>query len=209
MSFSSILQKFMNEMKLNAKDIAQQIGDTSDQTVYNWANGKTYPPLDKAEKLADLFQISLDDLADRAPSTEQPAETVQLCDLSLRGTISAEPFEPEEEVNRGTRSIAVNKLGRARPENCYFLQVSGRSMDQLFHDGEYIVVEKTNACQNGDIVIAYDPNLDGFTVKTFIRQDNIVILQPANPDYKPIIYNKPSQQKLEIIGVVICSERDF
>ena len=71
------------------------------------------------------------------------------------------------------------------------------------------MIRKIADAKNGDVVVAYDETLNGFTLKTFIRQGNIVMLQPANPEYAPIIYDKPSKQKLEIIGVVLCSERDF
>ena len=209
MSFASILNAYCERLNLSGYAVAKKIG-VSDAAFYKWRDGEVLPNFETAIKLADLFGISLDELAGREspPPTEQ-AEQIAMAELPLLGEISAGPFSPEEENHAGKRPIPLYKLGRANPKDCYFLRVSGRSMDQLFHDGEYVVVKKTSSCNSGDVVVAYDENLDGFTLKTFIRQGNIVVLQPANPDYAPIIYDKPNKQKLEIIGVVLCSERDF
>lgn len=210
MGFPSKLQDLMRVNSLTAYSLAKDIKTISEETVGNWIKGKTTPRLDYAIELADYFKVTLDELAGREspPPTEQ-AEQIAMVELPLLGEISAGPFSPEEENHAGKRPIPLYKLGHANPKDCYFLRVSGRSMDQVFHDGEYIVVEKTSSCNSGDVMVAYDENLDGFTLKTFIRQGSIVMLQPANPEYKPIIYDKPSRQKLEVIGVVLCSERDF
>lgn len=209
MSFAKVLSELIDTSGTTAYSISKKIG-VSDVSLYKWREGETTPNLDTAIKLADFFDVTLDELAGREspPPTEQ-AEQIAMVELPLLGEISAGPFLPEEENHAGKRPIPLYKLGRANPKDCYFLRVSGRSMDQVFHDGEYIVVEKTSSCNSGDVVVAYDENLDGFTLKTFIRQGSIVMLQPANPEYAPIIYDKPSKQKLEVIGVVLCSERDF
>lgn len=209
MGFAETFKQLLSETNESIYSISKAIG-ANDTTVYKWRDGETMPNLNMAIKLADFFDVTLDELAGREspPPTEQ-AEQIAMVELPLLGEISAGPFEPEEENHAGKRPIPLYKLGRANPKDCYILRVSGRSMDQLFHDGEYVVVKKTSSCNSGDVVVAYDENLDGFTLKTFIRQGSIVMLQPANPEYAPIIYDKPSKQKLEIIGVVLCSERDF
>nr|DAN48709.1 MAG TPA: Repressor protein CI [Bacteriophage sp.] len=209
MSFTEIFNSLLESSGSSIYALSKKLG-ISDTAVYRWRDGVASPTLDLASKVADFFGVTLDELAGREspPPTEQ-AEQIAMVELPLLGEISAGPFEPEEENRAGKRPIPLYKLGRANPKDCYILRVSGRSMDQVFHDGEYIVVKKTSACNSGDVVVAYDENLDGFTLKTFIRQGNIVVLQPANPEYAPIIYDKPNKQKLEIIGVVLCSERDF
>lgn len=209
MPFAESFNRIRDELNLSAYAIAKNLG-VSEAAVYKWRDGTAYPTLDTAAKIADFFGVTLDELAGREspPPTEQ-AEQIAMVELPLLGEISAGPFSPEEENRAGKRPIPLYKLGRANPKDCYILRVSGRSMDQLFHDGEYIVIRKTADAKNGDVVVAYDETLNGFTLKTFIRQGNIVMLQPANPEYAPIIYDKPSRQKLEVIGVVLCSERDF
>lgn len=48
--------------KLTQEDIAERL-DVTRQTVAKWEAGETVPDLDKCKSLADLFGVSLDDLA--------------------------------------------------------------------------------------------------------------------------------------------------
>ncbi len=65
------------------------------------------------------------------------------------------------------------------------LKVAGDSMiDAAICDGDWVVVRRQNAAQNGDIVAALLD--DEATVKTFRRSDGQVWLMPHNPAYAPI-----------------------
>ncbi|WP_062522465.1 transcriptional repressor LexA [Demequina silvatica] len=67
----------------------------------------------------------------------------------------------------------------------FMLQVSGDSMiDAAICDGDWVVVRRQNAAENGDIVAALLD--DEATVKTFRRKDGQVWLMPHNPAYTPI-----------------------
>lgn len=48
--------------KLTQEDIAEKVG-VSRQAIAKWEAGETMPDLDKCKVLADLFEVSLDDLA--------------------------------------------------------------------------------------------------------------------------------------------------
>lgn len=52
--------------KLTQEDIAERL-DVTRQTVAKWEAGETVPDLDKCKSLADLFGVSLDDLANHEP----------------------------------------------------------------------------------------------------------------------------------------------
>lgn len=47
---------------LTQEDIAEKIG-VSRQSVAKWETGETVPDLDKCKMLAEIFEVSLDDLA--------------------------------------------------------------------------------------------------------------------------------------------------
>ena len=47
---------------MTPEDIAEKIG-VSRQSVAKWENGETVPDLDKCKILAEIFEVSLDDLA--------------------------------------------------------------------------------------------------------------------------------------------------
>ena len=57
----------MRKMKrLTQEEIAEEVGVTR-QAVAKWEAGETIPDLEKCKILADLFEVSLDDLANYEP----------------------------------------------------------------------------------------------------------------------------------------------
>jgi repressor LexA len=69
----------------------------------------------------------------------------------------------------------------------FALRVQGESMkDEGIIDGDYILVERADTAGNGDRVVALLPNGET-TLKTFYREGDKIRLQPANPDFQPII----------------------
>jgi len=67
----------------------------------------------------------------------------------------------------------------------FLLEVKGDSMiDAAITDGDWVVVQRQQSADNGEIVAALLDN--EATVKTLSRKDGQVWLLPANPDYSPI-----------------------
>lgn len=68
----------------------------------------------------------------------------------------------------------------------FMLRVSGDSMvDAAICDGDWVVVRRQHAAQNGDIVAALLD--DEATVKTFRQRDGHTWLLPQNSAYEPIL----------------------
>ena len=92
---------------------------------------------------------------------------------------------------------------RYDPNNLFALRVSGTSMVGAgILDGDYVVVNKSEYAENGDIVVALTD--DGATVKTFYKEKGRFRLQPENDEFAPIIVNE-----LMILGRVIASVRFY
>jgi len=69
----------------------------------------------------------------------------------------------------------------------FALRVEGDSMrDEGILDGDYVIVERRETARNGERVVALLP--DGqTTLKTLYKEADHIRLQPANPDFEPII----------------------
>ena len=52
--------------RLTQEDVAEKVGVTR-QSVAKWESGESVPDLDKCRMLAELFRVSLDDLANHEP----------------------------------------------------------------------------------------------------------------------------------------------
>ena len=66
----------------------------------------------------------------------------------------------------------------------YALEIVGDSMiDAGIHDGDTVIIQKTEQALNGDIVVAL---VDGHeaTLKKFKRESGRVALEAANPQYE-------------------------
>jgi repressor LexA len=69
----------------------------------------------------------------------------------------------------------------------FALRVQGDSMrDEGILEGDYILVERTDTAGNGERVVALLPNGET-TLKTFFREGDRIRLQPANPEFQPIM----------------------
>jgi repressor LexA len=80
----------------------------------------------------------------------------------------------------------------------FALRVDGDSMrDEGIMDGDYVIIERRETARNSERVVALLPNGET-TLKTFFREGDKIRLQPANPDFEPIIV-----KDCKIQGVVI------
>lgn len=91
--------------------------------------------------------------------------------------------------------------------NVFFLSVQGDSMIGAgILDGDYVLVRRTSAAQNGDIVVALvpGPGEPEATVKRFFREVDHIRLQPENPNLEPI-----RVRECTILGKVVGLVRRF
>lgn len=105
-------------------------------------------------------------------------------ELPLMGYIAAgKPLEPHSDPN-ATFQVSASMISGKK--TAYVLQVKGTSMiEDGILDGDYVVIEKTNLADNGDIVVAIvDDNLA--TLKRFFKENGKVVLRPANAAMEPI-----------------------
>ena len=121
--------------------------------------------------------------------------------LPLLGRIAAgRPVETLQ--NPETISLA----DFTRSKDVFVLEVRGDSMqEEHIVDGDYVLVERVNTAQNGDIVVALVSGSDT-TLKRFYKEGEQVRLQPANSTMAPIIV---SAQDVELQGRVIGVLRKY
>jgi repressor LexA len=130
------------------------------------------------------------------------ARAIQLVDFKL----SSAGLPLLGRVAAGSPTLAVEQNERLEfndlfggPEN-FVLQVHGQSMiDDHIQDGDYVVIQKKQAAENGDRVVAMID--DEVTLKRFYKEKNHIRLEPANKSMSPIIVN--STEDANILGVLV------
>lgn len=88
-----------------------------------------------------------------------------------------------------------------KPSADYLLRVKGESMrDAGILDGDLLAVHSTTEFTAGQIVVARIA--DEVTVKRIHRRRQLIELEPANPDFQPIIVD-PRRETFAVEGVAV------
>ncbi|MHC5112808.1 MAG: transcriptional repressor LexA [Planctomycetota bacterium] len=114
---------------------------------------------------------------------------------------------PIEKFQQSDRLDLENMFGPrvGQRAGTFALRVDGDSMrDEGILDGDYVIVERRETARNGERVVALLPDGET-TLKTLFREaDGRIRLQPANPDFEPIIV-----KDCKIQGVVVGVMRRY
>ncbi len=208
------------------QEIANQLG-VSKVTVFEHVEAlitkgalERDPNRARSLSIADEFRFPAgafgdgDEVPSRQISADSGSDVVARLTFPLVGKVAAghpiEKFEQSETValeelfapRKRSKSGSKDDLGNTSGTNTFALQVDGMSMrDEGILDGDYVLVDKRNTARNGERVVALLPGGET-TLKTFFRErDGRIRLQPANPDFKPIIVDDCTIQGV-VIGVV-------
>lgn len=139
-----------------------------------------------------------------------------------------ERYFAEEKARRPAADLSVPLMGRIaagvpveavqNPETLHFsdfakndstfaLQVRGDSMiEDHICSGDYVLVEKTGAVKNGEIVVALVDGSEATLKRYYEEPTGAIRLQPANSAMQPI-FVQPSQ--LQIQGKVLAVMRKY
>src|SRR5579872_6112364 len=175
-------------------EIAQATGHRANSTVHTLIRSlvdKGYiQKVDGNTRVLNIIdQKTADGLMGAEPSLELP----------LMGYIAAgKPLEPHTDPN-ATFQVSASMLSGQK--TAYVLQVKGESLiEDGILDGDYVVIEKDKEVSNGDIVVALvDDNLA--TLKKFYKENDRVVLKPANSAMQPIYPNSLTIQG-RVVGLV-------
>lgn len=127
-----------------------------------------------------------------------PGESVARVPLLGRVT-AGQPILAVEEVE----DYVPYSGGGYKPGELFALRVCGTSMINAgILDGDVVIVHKTPAAEDGDIVVALIG--DEATVKRIFREDGHVRLQPENDAFQPIIVDE-----CIVLGKVVSLLRYF
>jgi repressor LexA len=126
--------------------------------------------------------------------------------IPMVGTIIAGyPIDAVEEVEEYI-AIPSNQLNSANMHKFFALRVKGDSMiDSYIKEGDIVIAEKSTEPRDGDMVVALNSEGEA-TLKHFYNEGKRVRLQPANPKYKAIYYQKG---EIQIQGKVVQVVRKY
>ena len=195
--FAQQIKLLRKERKISQKQLAQYL-EVTQQAVGKWETGKSVPDSVTLTKIADYFKTSVDYLlgVDKVIENTQAFVDNNFA-IPIIGTVKA-----------GYSALAYNDdLGVdfanvRNPEDYFYLVVKGNSMEPRIKDGDLALVHKQSTLEDGDLgVIVYGDN-EG-TLKKFVKKNNMIILQPFNPEYEAKIITGEDLNDVYIAGKVI------
>lgn len=141
----------------------------------------------------------------RDPTKPRAIEILDLDDEPQKQSVIHVPLVGR--VTAGTPITAIENIEEyfplpaiygANEDQLFMLEVMGDSMIEAgILDGDYVIVKKASAANNGEIVVAMTEDNEA-TVKRFYKEKDYFRLQPENPSMDPIIVDK-----VTILGIVV------
>lgn len=164
--------------------------------------GKQFKMSSSASVHSILMALEREGLIKRIPNVSRGIELINQetatdsYEIPLLGTVAAgQPIEAI--LTHDTVAVPRDMIGQGRT---FALRVRGDSMiEENIQHGDTIIVSAQQTAQNGQVVVAL---IDGnyATVKKFYREPDFIRLEPANPQFKPILIKTP--ERIEIQGIV-------
>lgn len=183
--------------------LARLLGYTSNKsftTIQKWESGVSTPPLNIFVRMAELFDVDLDDFAYVDLSDPLSASKSNRYSLSVPvyGRIPAGiAVEAVEDIDG---YIEIEGSGKNAGRDFFALRIEGDSMLPEYRDGDIVLFERQSACDSGsDCAVRIGGN--DATFKKVRDMADFVILQPINPDYETIRVSKNGDVTVEILGV--------
>lgn len=212
---SNRILQLITEKELSYSDLSKRTS-ISKSALQRYATGETPKiPLDRLELIASALGVSASYLMgweDRHSSRESTIDPLlskhpelfrpKMKKVPLLGGIACgEPiFSPniDEEFALINEDIAVD----------FALVCKGDSMkDAGINDGDIIYIRKQEIVDNGQIaaiVIGEEVTLKRVY---YYREKNKLVLQPANPDYEPLVYTGCELEEIRILGRAVAQLR--
>ena len=112
---------------------------------------------------------------------------------------------PPDVLPEGYEEVEVTEDQTRGRRNAFALRVEGTSMiDALINDGDIVILEPTQSCDDGDMVAVWLKSENETTLKKLYHEGNRIRLQPMNATMQPF-YTSPDN--VEVQGRVLSSIR--
>ncbi len=164
------------------------------------ASGPSTVPALRLVTDADSADAAPANSAEAARANSAIAWTNEMVEVKILGRVAAgAPILAEEQVEDCVR---VDRFFLGSQREVFALRICGESMvDDGIFDGDYVFVQKSPTCENGQTVIAM---VEGeATCKRFYHEGDRIRLQAANASFAPIYVHERDFRQSSILGRVV------
>ena len=209
MFLGDIIKEYRDKNHLSQRDFAKKCNlsytyISALEKNMDYRSGKPISPtLETIKNVAKGINMSIDDLLKILDDEQELIiNSSNSAIVMVYGTIPAGiPMEMIEDII-DTEEIDAEMLKGGKE---YFgLRIKGNSMFPEYLDGDTIILEKVDNCENGQDCCVMVNGDDG-TFKRVFKNESGIVLQPLNPEFQPIVYTNEQIEKLpiKVIGKVV------
>ncbi len=190
------IKYFMERNNVTAVEMSRVLG-VPQSTVSYWLNAKTYPRIDKIEKMAKYFGVTKSDLVEERTAIKNALPIPEMQRVPLVGVIACgTPILAEQNI--------IDQVSMPSTIHADFaLRCKGDSMiNARIFDGDLVYIRQTPTVDNGEIAAVLID--DEATLKRVRIFTDHVILEPENPQYRPLVYWEHEMDEVRILGKAVA-----
>lgn len=194
----------IKELRLKHGYTQKQMADyliVDKSRISKWENDITYPSHDLIEKLANLFNVSVDYLLGYSENSNRDTLPTATVKIPLLGNIAAgQPIEAIENVE----DYVYISEDMSRHGTYFALKVKGNSMEPRIYENDIAIIRHQGSVNSGEIA-AVKVNGDDVTLKKVEYVKDGVKLIGLNPSFTPLFYTTAEcvQKPLTILGKLV------
>lgn len=184
--------------------LADKLGYKSFTTIQKWEDGTSSPPIGTVKKVADILGVTIEELT----SDEDISSDPDLTGITNLSFPAAKPIPILGDICAGEGTWCEENFeghffidSSVKADFC--VRVRGDSMiDAGIRDGDLAFIKKTYDYKDGNIyAVRINSDCEAVLKKVF-WQDDTIILNPCNAEYKPIVTDSEGVSVVgECIGV--------
>ena len=203
--FGNVLKNLRMSKGLSQEELSNKFG-VSTSTIGMYETNKREPNFDLLKEFAKFFNVSTDYLLEQIKKDD--LTNFDIIQIPLLGKIQA--GVPTEMFLDVIDYIDIPADMARGNKELFALKTKGKSMEPNFIEGDILIFEKTEDCENGQFC-AVAVNGDDATFKKVTKTDTGIMLQPLNPAFETKFYTNDQIDSLPvtIIGVLKQIRRNF
>ena len=203
--FGNVLKNLRESIGMNQEELSEKFG-ISKSTIGMYETNKREPNFELLKEFANFFNVSTDYLLEQIKKDD--LANFDIIQIPLLGKIQA--GVPTEMFLDIIDYIDIPADMARGNKELFALKTKGKSMEPNFIEGDILIFEKTEDCENGQFC-AVAVNGDDATFKKVTKTDAGIMLQPLNPDFETKFYTNEQIASLpvQIIGVLKQIRRNF
>ena len=181
--------------QMKQSDLASQL-NVKANTISNWENEKSFPDRDSLQRMAAIFDTSVDYLL----GGTAPIKSAGVLIPVLGDVAAGIPIEAVTDV------VDYEEIDAAMASTGEFfgLRIKGSSMEPRMCSGDVVIVRKQDTAETGDTVVVL-VNGESATVKKIKYGPDGISLIPTNPLFDVQFYSAADVERLpvRVIGKVV------